>query len=290
MLTQVPAEIQQEILQQLNCTITNFQFISGGCINNGGKLKTSLGDYFLKWNSSQKYPGMFLTESRGLNLLRSSSSIKIPDVILAGASANFQFLLLEFIVPRKPVNNYWAKLGEELGAIHKHTSDFFGLEFDNYIGSLPQSNSKSNSWISFFIEQRLTPQLNRAYEDKKIGNEIVAKFEKLFSKLQHLLPEAKPSLLHGDLWSGNVIVDHHGGPCLIDPAIFYGNREVEIAFTHLFGGFEQDFYNSYQSTFPLENGFRARIDLYNLYPLLVHVNLFGQGYVQQVVSILKNYV
>ena len=124
----------------------------------------------------------------------------------------------------------------------------------------------------------------------KLTPDIVKKFGRLYDKLPDLIMEEKPSLLHGDLWSGNLIVDDNGNPCLIDPAVFYGNREVEIAFTHLFGGFNAKFHDAYHACFPLENDFTSRIDLYNLYPLLVHVNLFGGGYLNQVVSILNNYV
>jgi protein-ribulosamine 3-kinase len=290
MLARIPSAIQREISVQLKCTLAEFDFASGGCINSGGRLQTSNGIFFLKWNSAERYPGMFLTEAEGLKLLRSSTAIKIPEVVLTGSSEGFQFLVLEFISQAKPSHAYWQKLGEQLAELHRKTSSHYGLSFDNYIGSLPQHNSKNRSWTTFFIEQRLAPQLELSVKSGKLETEIARKFERLYEKLPELIVEEKPSLLHGDLWSGNLIIDDKGGPCLIDPAIFYGNREAELAFTRLFGGFSPDFYASYQSNFPLEKGFESRIDLYNLYPLMVHLNLFGQGYQNQVVSILKNYV
>jgi fructosamine-3-kinase len=290
MLEQVPLAIQREISSQLKCTLAHFEFISGGCINHGGRIKTSKGIFFLKWNSAEKYPGMFHAEAEGLKILRSASTLRIPEVTLHGASENFQFLLIEFIDQAKPSTTYWQKLGEQLSDLHKTSSPQYGLAFDNYIGSLSQQNTKHQSWTTFFIEERLKPQLKLALGNGKIKPDIAKKFDQLFEKIPLFIIEDKPSLLHGDLWSGNLIVDDKGDPCVIDPAVFYGNREAEIAFTQLFGGFDDEFYASYHANFPLENSFKSRIDLYNLYPLLVHLNLFGGGYFTQVVSILKNFV
>ncbi len=290
MLSQVPESIITEIERQVKCTGSEFNFISGGCINNGGALATSAGKFFLKWNSANKFPGMFSAEADGLMLLQSTRAVRIPNVICAGTADAFQFLLLEFISPATRGKNYWKKLGEQLATLHKHSATSFGLDHNNYIGSLPQINSKHSDWSAFFVNERLKPQVALALQDGKIPAETAAKFDRLFGKIETFLPEEKPSMLHGDLWSGNLIVDERGDPCLIDPAVYYGNREAEISFTQLFGGFENAFYESYNTNFPLEKGFRERVDLYNLYPLLVHVNLFGGGYIRQVVSILNHYV
>jgi fructosamine-3-kinase len=290
MLGDVPRIIQTEITSTLRCTLLDFQFSSGGCINSGGKLTTTRGDFFIKWNDAEKYPGMFETEALGLQLLSSASAVRIPGVISAGEGEKIQFLVLEFIGQQHPDKHYWQNLGEQLAVLHRTTSDFFGLEFNNYIGSIPQRNAKHKQWLSFFIEERLLPQLSFGKQSGKISNELFVNFEILINKLPTLIPESKTSLLHGDLWSGNVIADERGQPCLIDPATYYGNREAEIAFTKLFGGFSDRFYKSYHSNFPLENDFKSRIDLYNLYPLLVHVNIFGPNYLNQVVSIVKQFV
>lgn len=290
MLSALPNSIHAELAAQLGCVLLNFNFVSGGCINSGGKLQTSKGDYFLKWNSAIQYPGMFVAESKGLDLLRKSSSLNIPDAILSGAVDEFQFLVLEFVSQGKASPEYWSRFGEQLSQLHRTSSLNFGLDFDNYIGSLPQKNKPTSSWITFFTEQRLRPQVEIAFRNDKIESKTVKKFDTLFDKLPNVLIVEKPSLMHGDLWSGNLIVDGHGNPCLIDPAVYFGHREAEIGFTYLFGGFHKAFYESYQANFPLENGFKSRIDLYNLYPLLVHLNLFGKGYLNQVVSILDHYV
>jgi fructosamine-3-kinase len=144
---------------------------------------------------------------------------------------------------------------------------------------LLQSNEYTANWIDFFIEKRLKAQAGLAFYNGEIPRSLYDKFNDLYNKLPELLPSEKPALLHGDLWSGNVIVGSNGHVSLIDPAVYYGNREAEIAFTKLFGGFSSAFYDAYNEAFPLEKGFEERIDIYNLYPLLVHVNLFGSGYI-----------
>ena len=170
--------------------------------------------------------------------------------------------------------------------MHKQTDEKFGLDFDNYIGTLPQNNTQDKNWVDFFIRNRLLAQLD-------VGNyslSVRQDFEKLFKKLPDLFPNEKPAILHGDLWSGNFLVKDRETPVLIDPAIYFGNREMDIAMCKLFGGFHADFYASYNEEFPLESDWEERINLCNLYPLLVHVNLFGGGYLNQVKNILSYYV
>jgi fructosamine-3-kinase len=201
---------------------------------------------------------------------------------------DYQGLILEFVESKSKTDCYWKNLGDGLADLHKKTNTKFGLDHSNYIGSLPQYNDWSTSWIDFFIDMRLSVQLKLAVDNNQFPREIIGAFERLYKLLPSLLPVEKPSLIHGDLWSGNVI-DHLDEPCLIDPAVHYGNRESEIAFTQLFGGFDESFYRSYNESFKLQDGFQRRVDIYNLYPLLVHVNLFGGGYARQVRGILGRY-
>lgn len=280
--------LQRTLNQDL--TLEKFFPCGGGCINNGGKLVTSIGSFFIKWNDAKRYPGMFDAEAKGLALLAESNSIRIPKVVGSAEHDSFQFIILEFIESRARSNEHWEILGRSLARLHKNSSSLFGLDHDNYIGSLPQVNHQKNSWLEFFITHRLNAQLKIGTDSGAIGISTVKKFEDLYKKLPDILTEEKPSLLHGDLWSGNLIPDENGNPCLIDPATYYGNREVDLAMTQLFGGFSDVFYPSYQNEFPLVPGFRERFDICNLYPLLVHVNLFGEGYMAQVNSILKSYV
>jgi protein-ribulosamine 3-kinase len=290
MLNSIPSEIQEKVRQILKSELKSFSFSGGGCINNGGRLSTSKGDIFIKWNDRKIFPGMFEAEARGLKLLRDTNTLHIPNVVSVGETNDHQFILLEFIEQRTKQNSYWQELGEGLGKLHRTTSPTFGLDHDNYIGSLPQKNLPAKSWTNFFIEQRLEAQLKIAITENRIDKKIADQFESLYKKLPDIFPDESSSLLHGDLWSGNLITNSEGNPCLIDPAVFYGHREAELALTKLFGGFSHTFYSSYEEAFPLSPGFEKRVDLYNLYPLMVHVNLFGGGYVSQVVSILRTFV
>jgi protein-ribulosamine 3-kinase len=270
--------------------VDSFQFMGGGCINNSLKINTIKGDFFLKWNESPDALQMFETEAKGLQLLTDTQSIRIPKLLGYGRNEAKAYLLLEFITPYFRNDHYWKKLGESLATLHQHTYSKFGLHFNNFIGSLPQSNEFFDDWVEFFIDRRLRVQAGLAYYNGLVNKDFLSKMEKLYLKLPHLLPKEKPALLHGDLWSGNVIQDEKGEPCLIDPAVYYGNREIEIAFTSLFGGFDDEFYQVYHSNFPLEKGFEQRIGIYHLYPLLIHVNLFGTSYLSGVERILNRFI
>jgi fructosamine-3-kinase len=290
MLSSVPGEILSEISQSVTREILGFAFASGGCINSGGRLKTASRDFFLKWNDAEKFPGMFAAEAQGLSLLRTPGVIHVPEVIASGVSGAYQYLLLEHIDEARPSGNYWETFGKRLAALHKITNKGFGLDHSNYIGSLQQNNIQCSSWIDFFITQRLKTQLKIAANKNRIDTGAMKAFDVLIEKLKDLLPTERPSLLHGDLWSGNVMTNNKGEPCLIDPAVYFGNREVDLAMARLFGGFDNSFLKSYHHSFPLLPGYAERFDIYNLYPLLVHVNLFGGGYLSQVVAILKRFV
>ncbi len=293
-MSSLPRQIQDAIETFLsdagkNKITSAFQPVGGGCINNGGLLSTNVGDLFVKWNKAGRYPQMFQKEAEGLIILRNAKSILVPEVILSAQVEDFQFIVLSYLRPGKRRDDYWRMLAERLAALHQNTSPTFGLNHDNYIGSLPQSNKQDISWIGFFTEQRLKAQLKIA--GAKISNDVRKLFDQLFDKLPSLLPNDEPaSLLHGDLWSGNVLVDENGEPALIDPAVYYGHREVDLAMTRLFGGFHSDFLDAYHQAFPLAPAYEERFELYNLYPLLVHVNLFGGGYLSQVVQTLKRFI
>lgn len=295
-MTQLPSAIQQGVLsylkQKLNATVTihNFSPCGGGCINHGGRLSTSAGEFFLKWNDARKFPDMFAAEARGLTTLASAEAIRIPSVTGHGEADHYQFLLLEFIESTSKSTDYWNTLGVELATLHRQTHTQFGLDHANYIGSLPQYNQEASSWTAFFIEERLQPQIKMGVDTHAIPHATVKKFDTLHNELPSLLVDEPPALVHGDLWSGNLITDDKGLPCLIDPAVYYGNRETDLAMTRLFGGFHEDFYNAYKEAFPVAPGYAQRLEIYTLYPLLVHVNLFGQSYLHQVNSILSMFV
>lgn len=268
---------------------SQFTPVGGGCINHGGKLKIGTDDCFLKWNDDAKYPGMFEAEARGLRLLYEADAIRIPRVIGTGRRVPWQFIIMEFISGANRARNFWDLLGRQLASLHRTTRQSYGLDHDNYIGSLRQLNTPRDSWVEFFINQRLQVQLKLAADTRRIGPSVLKRFEQLYTRLPGILVDEPPSLLHGDLWGGNLIVDEKGEPVLIDPAVYYGNREIDLAMTTLFGGFDERFYAAYNEAFATASGLAERLDIYNLYPLLVHVNLFGEGYLGQVDAILRAY-
>lgn len=263
--------------------------VSGGSINLTARLDTTSGTYFLKANDAFKYPAMFEKEARGLEAIRETKTCTVPETILTGELEGEAFLILRFIEDKPMVNDFWKIFGEALANLHRVTRAKYGYNEDNYIGSLVQSNREHNRWVDFFIEERLEKQLKTAMVLGYLKKDDEERFGKLYRELDSLLPIEPASLLHGDLWNGNFITGMSGEPCLIDPAVYYGNREMDLAMTKLFGGFDPLFYEAYQSTYPLQSGFEKREHIHNLYPLMVHLNLFGGGYINQVREILKQY-
>lgn len=270
--------------------ILGFTPAHGGCINNGGTIQTSHGDFFLKWNKTAHLTNMFASEARGLQLLRATTAIHVPEVIAVGQTDIYQYLLLENVRAENRRSDYWEMFGRQLAELHRTHQPYYGLDHNNYIGSLPQFNEPLTSWCEFFASRRLRPLL-----DIVIGNNLGPaqwpnKFDLLFNRIDSLLPEESPSLLHGDLWQGNVIVNPLGAPCLIDPAVYHGHREIDLAMTKLFGEFPYEFYSAYSEQYPLLPGSAERFDIYNLYPLLVHLILFGTSYVAPIQSTLDKFV
>lgn len=263
--------------------------LTGGDINQAAKIQTHDGMWFAKWNRADAYPGMFAAEARGLELLSGVGEIAIPMVVGVGEEENLSMLVLEFIssAPHKP--GFWRQFGQQLTRLHQHTNTTFGLDHHNYIGSLQQLNQQNTNWIAFFITCRLEEQIRLARNQKRIENNTVKLFERLFLRLDEFFPVEPPSLLHGDLWSGNYMVNNMGDPCIIDPAVYYGHRLMDLGMTRLFGGFPAEFYEAIHETWPLESNWQQATDIANLYPLMVHVNLFGGGYLGSVHATLKRF-
>ncbi|MDW3193541.1 MAG: fructosamine kinase family protein [Cytophagales bacterium] len=271
-------------------SILQVQRLTGGCINESYKIVSRAGDFFLKHNQA-KFEIQFKKEADSLSILRETGTLDVPEVLQIGTHENRAYLLMEFIQPKPVSHEFWEKLGANLAKLHRTTpaNQKFGLTFDNYIGELPQKNDFKTDWIEFFIENRLEPQATLARDNQLISDDFLKRFHKFYNELPALLPEEPPSLIHGDLWSGNFLSGPNGQAVLIDPAIYFGNREIELAFTHLFGGFSPEFYASYQRTWPLAPGFQERVEIHNLYPLLVHVNLFGTSYLTGVEKVIRKY-
>ncbi len=243
----------------------------------------------MKFNHADTYPGMFEQEARGLRLLKGAGEVRVPEVIGTGDDGHYSFIVLEYLdqAPGKP--DLWRTFGRQLAALHRHTAGHFGLGHDNYIGSLKQYNNRHENWIDFFREQRLRVQMEMAGRSGLLPSRLEQAFERLFKMLGDIFPEEAPSLIHGDLWSGNYMLDEKGQACIIDPAVYYGHREMDIGMSRLFGVFGGDFYEAYNEAWPMAPGWRERCDICNLYPLMVHVNLFGAGYLGSVEAVLRRF-
>jgi fructosamine-3-kinase len=268
-------------------TIQDLEFFYGGNFNLAVRIKIASGEYFIKWNLGE-HKGLFEAEAKNLQLLAQTKTVSVPEVIAFGKHQEKEFLIMECIHSSEKSDQYFVDLGISLAALHQHSHpNGFGLDYDNFMGASEQKNPWNADGNTFFIENRLLFQLEKALYDRKIDSDLVNKFEHFFQEIPSIFPKEKSALIHGDLWSGNTMVNEKGLATLVDPTCYYGFREAEIAFTTMFGGFEESFYAAYHEQFPLEKGFHARIPFYNLYPLLVHVNLFGEGYVPTIQTILK---
>lgn len=284
--------LRNHIEQSVGQRIRRDNVVTGGNINRASQILLEDGTYcFLKFNA-RGGRDMFEKEAKGLELLRNTGvGFLIPKILDLGfvEGPNVGYLLLEFISEGMADSAFYRDLGEKLAHLHRIRHKAFGLNHNNYIGRLPQSNTFHSDWISFFVEERLQPQLIMALDKGLFNRSIVDKFERLYRKLPDLLPDEPPSLLHGDLWSGNIMCSRSHETVLIDPAVYFGHREIELAFTQLFGSFDDAFYDAYHQVYPVREGFPRRKDIYNLYPLLVHSNLFGGSYPSRVQSIIARY-
>lgn len=281
----VPEAVVAWCLHEGHGEIMGLETVGGGCINMGARLYTRDGaSFFLKSNPSAP-PEMFLAESHGLESLRRPGGPRLPSPYLWSQD----FLLMENLPPAPAGADLWPSLGRRLAALHDHTSPHHGFDRDNFIGSTPQPNPWTTDGFSFFAEQRLLFQAGLAHQQRRLPATDLRRVEALASRLRDLVPFQPASLLHGDLWSGNVIVGPGGEACLIDPAAYYGWAEAELGMTDLFGGFDPAFYAGYLEARPLTPGWRERWPLYNLYHLLNHLNLFGGGYLAAVRQVLDRY-
>jgi fructosamine-3-kinase len=268
---------------------------SGGCINQCFRIGNKAGQYFfVKLNTPSKHvipsaglKTMFAAEARGLNELAATNTIRVPHPITYGVSDTHSFLVLEYLELNGPAN--MAMLGTQLAQLHRIHATQFGWHQGNTIGDSPQLNNWSDNWVAFWCGQRLGFQLELAVRNgltgklQQHGERLMARLDEFFVGYQPM-----PSLLHGDLWGGNHGFTTNGLPVLFDPAPYFGDRETDLAMTRLFGGFSPDFYTAYHTAYPLNSGYELRRDLYNLYHILNHANLFGGNYAQQATQIMQS--
>ncbi|MCM4157732.1 fructosamine kinase family protein [Gramella sp. AN32] len=273
------------IAEENNLELKHYKTLSGGDINAVYLIETTSEKFVVKLNDRKKFPGMFQAEKTGLEALRKPEIFNIPQPISCGEIGTESYLLLEYIPTGKPSGNFWKDFGRKLAELHKNTREYFGFDSDNYIGSLPQYNDKKDSAADFYIEMRLEPQIKMA-QDRGYHLPISSAF---YKNCRNEIPQEKSSLIHGDLWNGNYLVSEKGQACLIDPATAFAPREMDLGMMKLFGGFTEGLFSEYENYFPLQPGWKDRLDFWQLYYLLVHFNLFGEGYKRQVIQILQKY-
>jgi fructosamine-3-kinase len=233
---------------------------------------------------------MFPEEAKALKYLENIVPGHIPKTCHQGSYKHMAYLILEWINTTNSRKQDWDTAARVLVKMHRSHSSYFGWSSDNFIGSLPQSNTYSESWVDFYHQERLLPQVRLAGKSRYLAATDMRAFDGLFQILPDLLPECKPQLIHGDLWAGNIIFHQDGKPFYIDPAICFAHREMDIAMSRLFGGYPNRFYACYQDMYPMLADWESRIELYQLYYLLVHLNLFGRAYYGRVMSIVNSYL
>jgi len=282
----LPPDLQRALISHVG-EVRAAQAVSGGDINAAWHVETASGQHcFIKWNP-RPLPHLFEVEAHGLQLLAHTQALRVPRVLAVIDQP--PALVLEWIEPG--ANRSAAEaLGRGLAQQHRSIGTVFGLDHDNYIGATPQINTPAASWLEFFRVRRLGEQAKLAQARGHLPPDRARRLDRVLANLDRWInPMVTPSLLHGDLWGGNYLIDTSGQPVLIDPAVYYGDREAEIAFTELFGGFGARFYAAYNEAWPLDHNYAERRDLYNLYHLLNHLNLFGEGYGSAVDAILWRY-
>ena len=265
--------------------------VSGGCIHHALKLTTTRGEWFAKWNSDCA-PDLFKSEAAGLRALReAASSLAVPEVLVASTpgASHPAFIVMEYLAPGRAGARDEAALGRGLAVIHARSGDRFGFPVTTYCGPTPQVNDEADTWAEFYGERRLRPLSQRLEAEGRIGGAERRLVERVVERLPALVPPATlPSLVHGDLWSGNVLATTRG-PGLVDPAAAYCDREMEFGITTLFGGFRERFFDAYDEAWPLPPGWRERNPLYQLYHLLNHHLIFGGHYGSEALSIARRF-
>lgn len=267
----------------------NVQQVSGGDINAAFSFTKYSSKYFIKLNDAGSYPGLFEKEANGLKEIARNSSFRIPEIHSTGKNDKFQYLIMEFLQEGKAKTNSWADFALHLAAMHRVEGDQFGFVEDNYLGTQVQDNTKKSSWAQFYAENRLLPSMKQMYDKGVADLKDLNLLENICNKLDDIYPLENSSLLHGDLWNGNYHILSDGHITVIDPAVYYGHREMDLAMCMLFGGFPDEFYQTYFADFPLEAGFSERVEVSQLYYLIFHAIRFGGSYISHVGRILKKF-
>jgi fructosamine-3-kinase len=269
--------------------VTHGESAPGGDISQTYILYTTKGKFFIKVNAALFGLDFFEKEARGLATLANAGTLKVPRPLFDGKFHQQIYVVMEYLEKGNPAEDFWLDFGRSIAAMHKHTREQYGLDYDNYIGKLHQLNENRGTWHEFYSSQRIMPLVYKAEKIKMLTAETVHHAEQMCAKLSALIPEEQPALLHGDLWKGNFMVYQTGKAAIFDPSVFYGHREFDLAIARLFGGYDDSFYQAYHEVYPLTPGHMERVDIFQLYHLLVHLLLFGGHYKEDVKNILKKY-
>lgn len=291
-LTSIQSSIQQKLKELFSINTNEIQFglVGGGCINETRKIQFGGQRFFCKINSASKFPQLFVKEASGLKLIAAQNIIKVPEVIDCFETGGQQVLLLEWIDEGERTEGFWKNFGQQLASLHQVSGPDFGLTQNNYMGSVPQSNHPTVNWIEFFIQRRLQPLVSKCLSQNLLSSKHQNLFESLYNRLPDVFEnDQKPALLHGDLWSGNFMCNRKSGPVLIDTAVYFGHPSIDLGMTTLFGGFRPGFYEAYNYHSPFPANYREQWEVCNLYPLLIHLLLFGRSYLSQIERTLQHY-
>ncbi len=272
-------------------SVKSVRSLHGGDIHLVYQVETNQGSYCMKVSKKIEDSHLFSIEKKSLNYMVDKAGVNVPQLYLTGEFEGFSFLMMTYIPQddKEASISYWNYLAKQVANLHKVSSDHFGLSFSNYIGPITQDNRWKETWSSFYVENRLEPQVKSSFDSSLLSKSLLSKMEGLYSEIPSIFPEEKPSLLHGDLWSGNVIKSADYRSFFIDPAIYYGHREMDLAMMQLFGGFDTAFFESYQEEYSLEKGWEERVEIAQLYPLLIHLNLFGASYLPSIKRIVNKF-
>ncbi len=281
--------LRSHLSSLLSSEIISIVPLSGGDIAKAYILRTFGHQFFCKTLSSPSALSLLKSEKLGLEQIAKAGEIGTPEIYVCDSFRGTSFLVMEYIESKQPSSADMRRFGRELANLHMANADCFGWSDDNYIGLLTQYNTKHDDWALFYVKERLIPQLELAVTKQLLAPKQIPTPEKMLKVMTSFCLNVKPSLLHGDLWGGNYLISSGGVPYLIDPASYYGHSEVDLAMSQLFGGFSKDFYFSYYEVLPQTEGNEERLSLYQLYYLLVHLNLFGSSYYASVSGLLKRF-
>lgn len=273
----------------IGASILQCNAVTGGDIAQAYLISTATDRFFCKLLHKADAPSVFQSEADGLNAIRATKTIRVPEIYFCRPLEQGAVLLMEFLESRRPTDRDMATFGIQLASLHQQRASSYGWNSNNFIGSLPQSNQSHKTWPQFYVKERLLPQLDLALNLRLLESSEIPSSDKMIKVLEDFCENVGPSLLHGDLWGGNYLIGTDGTPYLIDPAVYCGHSEVDIAMSKLFGGFAGSFYRAYEDVIPLDHGSPGRLKIYQLYYLLVHLNMFGSSYYSGVKAILKSY-